>query len=567
MASVLDPPLVSVSAANIPVASTPSKTTIKEVLPPAAALPLIAVAFCAAGRWSVVFHVSKISQRGRHLHELLLFFDCTALRAPEMFVFQITSFIIICSVFLHTHSDKNIYSVVVPQTVTALTGSCVEIPCAFSVFDFEEKRKRANFIYGIWLKNKQFGSFIAFNSSKNNIRGFSYIQMTGNLSERDCTTVFYNIMKNHSDLYYFRLEMEPNVFRATFPNPADSSDSSKTVKITVIDSPKPPIFTPTDLKRVMEGTTVNLSCSAGAPCPEKPPTISWSNIPQSAHNTTQLQENPDKTLSVFSYVTFKALYMDHRKNISCTATYTRNTPDVSIVESTVMLQVQFSPKETHITIKPSHSISVGTNVTLTCKSKASPSNELIYTWYKHGQEMLLARGKKLTFILNNKNTGLYFCIAQNKHGNQSSPEIQLTAEGQDGPSTPMIASCVGGTVAVLTLSAIGFCKKTRKKTHRGDNVGENDSLNQAQDDRNSTYANVLTMTNQDNQISDDQSVRDCNTEFSTPIDHNEKGSDVVYAQVHLVNKKPKPISVLPEDIYSQVKKDHHCLQLCFPWKF
>ncbi|KAI2645231.1 Filamentous hemagglutinin [Labeo rohita] len=44
MASVLDPPLVSVRAANLPVASAPSKPTSKETLPPAAALPLMAVA-------------------------------------------------------------------------------------------------------------------------------------------------------------------------------------------------------------------------------------------------------------------------------------------------------------------------------------------------------------------------------------------------------------------------------------------------------------------------------------------------------------------------------------------
>ncbi len=92
--------------------------------------------------------------------------------------------------------------------------------------------------------------------------------------------------------------------------------------------------------------------------------------------------------------------------------------------------VKVSPKETHITIEPSDSVSAGTNVTLTCKRKASPSNDLSYTWYKHGQEMLKARGKKVTFILNYNNTGLYFCRAQNKHGNQSSAEIQLTAEGE-----------------------------------------------------------------------------------------------------------------------------------------
>ncbi|KAI2653851.1 Adhesive plaque matrix protein [Labeo rohita] len=44
MASVLDPPLVSVWAANISVASAPYKPTINEVLPPVAALPLMAVA-------------------------------------------------------------------------------------------------------------------------------------------------------------------------------------------------------------------------------------------------------------------------------------------------------------------------------------------------------------------------------------------------------------------------------------------------------------------------------------------------------------------------------------------
>ncbi|KAL1248808.1 hypothetical protein QQF64_022126 [Cirrhinus molitorella] len=484
--------------------------------------------------------INKISQRGGHLHELLLFFDCTALRAPEMSMLHITSFIIISSVFLHTHSADDTYTAVMPQTVTALTGSCVQIPCTFNVSKFEEKRNRSKSLHGIWLKNKsQFantGSFIAFNSSKNIIKGFRDIKITGDLTKMNCTTVFYNIMKNHSDRYYFRLEMESNGFRATFnPDTADSSDSSKTVNISVRDSPQPPILSPTDLQEVMEGTTVNLSCSAEAPCPEQPPKISWSNIPESAQITTQLEEKPDKTQSVFSYMAFKASYKDHRKNISCTATYPRNIPDDSTVE-TVMLQVMFSPKETHINIKPP-SVSVGTNVTLTCQSKGGPSNEMNYTWYKRGQEMLIAREKKITFIVNNSNAGLYFCIAHNKHGNQSSAEIQLTAE--DGRSMPLIAGFVGGTVAVLTLSAIGFCTRTRKKSNRRDNAGEKDSLNQ--DERNSTYASILTMTNQDNQISDDQSVLDCNTEFNTQIDHitekesteednTEKGSDVVYAQ-------------------------------------
>ncbi len=92
--------------------------------------------------------------------------------------------------------------------------------------------------------------------------------------------------------------------------------------------------------------------------------------------------------------------------------------------------VKVSPKETHITIHPSDSVSVGMNVTLTCKSKASPSKEMNYTWYKRGHEMLKAQEKKIHFILNSNNTGLYFCTALNKHGNQSSAEIQLSVEGE-----------------------------------------------------------------------------------------------------------------------------------------
>ncbi|KAF4095966.1 myelin-associated glycoprotein-like [Onychostoma macrolepis] len=399
---------------------------------------------------------------------------------------QIASYIFISSVLVYTHSaDNDIHSAVMPQTVTALTGSCVQIPCTFSVSGFEDKHKRAKSIYGIWLKNiPQYAnkdSFIAFNSSENIIRGFSDIQMTGDLNKRNCTTVFYNIMKNHSDTYYFRLQMEPDVFRATF-NP-NTDDSSKTVRINVRDSPQPPELNPSELQYVMEGTTVNLSCSAEAPCPKQPPTISWSNIPESAHITAQLQEKPDKTQSVFSYVTFKASYKDHKKNITCTATYPRNTPDASTVKSTVMLRVQFPPKETHVIIT-----SVGTNVTLTCKSKASPSSNLNYTWYKRGEETPIAWGKKIHLTKIQNQTGSYFCIAQNKHGKQSSEEVQLTDEGQSGFSHLVIYGCTGGLFPFVLLSAVFFyCMRT--KASRQAHVIGSDQAEDKNRDMVATYAN------------------------------------------------------------------------------
>ncbi|XDV47264.1 hypothetical protein PO909_016947 [Leuciscus waleckii] len=316
----------------------------------------------------------------------------------------------------HTHNAK------LPNSITALSGSCVRIPCTFEVP--ENELKNAESIFGFWIKNYPFPkpwALVVYNGSTNISKGFSRIEITGNLSQRECTTVFYDVMNNHSDNYYFRVEINSPDWKYSYVNP---------IMISVSDSPQPLIFRPTDLKEVMENTTVSLSCSAEAPCPKQPPTISWSNIPESAHITTQLQEKPDKTQSVFSHMTFKASYMDHRKNISCNVTYPRKTSNDSTVETTVMLQVLFPPKETHITIDQSASVSVGTNVTLTCKSKANPSNNMTFSWHKRGQENQLDLGEQLIFTVNRRSGGWYSCKAKNEYGTQMSEEIQLIMEGE-----------------------------------------------------------------------------------------------------------------------------------------
>ncbi|XP_056306379.1 B-cell receptor CD22 [Danio aesculapii] len=326
------------------------------------------------------------------------------------------------------------------------------------------------------------------------------------------------------------------------------SVSVDTLCHSVEDSPQQPELKFENLN-VMEEHLVNLNCSAEAPCPKQLPTISWSNITKSANITTHLLEKPNKIQSAIS---FKASYRDHKKIIYCIVTYTRNTSNDSTVETNVTLKVEFPPKETRITISPSASVSVGTNVTLTCRSKGSPSRNMTYTWYKRGENRPVAQRKHFTFIVTQNNTGWYFCTAQNKHGNQSSQEIQLTVGG----SIPMIPiACVGGIVAVLMLS-IFLYTRIMKKTNREDGVGEKYSFIQAHNGTvDSTYAEVLTVTKQDNTISDVQSFckNDHNTEEDSAEDEHEQGSDVVYTQVNVLLKNTQPINVQCESIYAQVK--------------
>ncbi|KAK7123901.1 hypothetical protein R3I93_022111 [Phoxinus phoxinus] len=281
----------------------------------------------------------------------------------------------------------------------------------------------------------------------------------------------------------------------------------------------------------MEETTVSLSCSAEAPCPKHPPTISWTYIPESAHITTQLQEKPDKTLSVFSDMTFKASYMDHRKNISCTATYPRITSNDSTVETTVMLQVLFPPKETRITIDQSASVSVGTNVTLTCKSKANPSNNMTFYWHKRGQENHLDLGEQLIFTVNRSSGGWYFCIAKNEHGIQRSEEIELIMADHS-----LIIGCVAGVSAIL-LTFLLITLFLRVQRVKASTIMETDVSDQGQEKQVQTiYTNGGFVSGEELEMpKDENDVQYGEIDFSTPqtkiTTAQVSGEETVYAEV------------------------------------
>ncbi|XP_073719776.1 myelin-associated glycoprotein isoform X2 [Misgurnus anguillicaudatus] len=357
--------------------------------------------------------------------------------------------------------------------------------------------------------------------------------MVGNLSRRDCTTVFYNVTSKHSDVYYFRVQMEPDRIRFTVTN--------NFVNIKVLDVPKPPKLN--DLPEVMEGTEVNLICSAEAPCPKQPPTLSWTNIHKSANIITQLQDKPDQTQEVISRMIFNVSYMDHKMNISCNATYPRNISNNTTVHSTVMLQVLFSPKETRFLIEPNASVSVGTNVTLTCQSKANPSSDLNYTWYKRGEQEPLAFGKQMTFNVSKTNGGWYFCRAKNKHGSQTSEEIQLIVKVGSSESfiVPLIVGGVGGVFAFLLLCLLMtiFIRKQRTQASNVPVIREADFSDQDQKNHketNATYTNSAFVTSEKPETPKDEGDIHYGEINFTPVQtenitEKSSGQETVYAEV------------------------------------
>ncbi|XP_052339877.1 myeloid cell surface antigen CD33-like [Oncorhynchus keta] len=217
-----------------------------------------------------------------------------------------------------------------PDRLDVLTGSCVQIPCSFDVPDTDKDKFNSTILTsGVWMKdNPQFGNHpdnVIFNSSEmvNRYQG----KITGNMSQKNCTTVFFNVTTNYTDKYFFRIESQS--FRAT--------DIRKSVNIVVRDFPSSPILSVSG--EVKEGTPVSLNCSAVAPCPEHPPELTWT-LPTQFTTENQLQENPDQTISVLSTVTFTPSYLHHGKNITCTAVYPVGTSNKT-AEHNMMLNVSW----------------------------------------------------------------------------------------------------------------------------------------------------------------------------------------------------------------------------------
>ncbi|XP_071026822.1 myelin-associated glycoprotein-like [Oncorhynchus clarkii lewisi] len=309
-----------------------------------------------------------------------------------------------------------------PDRLDVLTGSCVQIPCSFDIPDQHKDTFNSTILpSGVWIKGNPYlggrPDSVIFNSSEtvNRYQG----KITGNMSQKNCTTVFFNVTTSYSDIYFFRIESQP--FRAT--------DPEKYVYIDVSDLPSSPIITVSG--EVKEGTPVSLNCSAVAPCPEHPPELTWT-LPTQFKTENQQQENSDQTKSVLSTVTFTPSYLHHEKNITCTAVYPVGTSNKT-AEHNMMLNVSFSPKDTSASISPADSVSVGSCVNLTCSSTANPP-VTNFTWFQisEGKTTQVASGQSYTLNVTAGDGGLYYCEGRNSHGCGKSNEVQLAIKGKMG---------------------------------------------------------------------------------------------------------------------------------------
>ncbi|CAL8297675.1 unnamed protein product [Gadus morhua 'NCC'] len=217
------------------------------------------------------------------------------------------------------------------------------------------------------------------------------------------------------------------IFEAVLPDEVTTlsgscvTDNPLTIQIKGLpDAPR--LTTPKE--PVVEGTPVELGCSAPSYCDTHPPTVTWT---PTLGLSTQLQQND----TVTSTLTFNASHLHHGNNVSCTAAYYIPSGNKTVTSTRYQLSISYAPRNTSAVGSPCLPAREGGCLNLTCTSNANPAVSEV-TWYRIHRECIhkIGNGSSLSIQLFNANN-VFFCEVRNDFGTEKSDVFEIDI--QDAP--------------------------------------------------------------------------------------------------------------------------------------
>ncbi|KAJ8332956.1 hypothetical protein SKAU_G00418520 [Synaphobranchus kaupii] len=219
-------------------------------------------------------------------------------------------------------------------------------------------------------------------------------------------------------------------------------ENSPTVQLEVDYPPKNTSAFVSPSGSVLEGSSVTLTCSSNA------------NPPVQNYTWYKVNGREIKTVGTGQHLTFNVTESSGSEQCYCEAQNEHGKEN----SPTVQLEVDYPPKNTSVFVSPSGSLLDGSSVTLTCSSNANPPVQH-YTWYKvNGREMnTVGTGQNLTFnVPESSGSEQYYCEAQNQHGKENSPTVQLEVDYPPKNTSAFVSpsgSVLEGSSVTLTCSS------------------------------------------------------------------------------------------------------------------
>uniref|UniRef100_A0AAR2L4E8 Ig-like domain-containing protein n=1 Tax=Pygocentrus nattereri TaxID=42514 RepID=A0AAR2L4E8_PYGNA len=221
--------------------------------------------------------------------------------------------VIMLLTYLYSISALHIFEANVVSRISALTRSCVVIPCTFQIGDVPVTRLR-----GLWYTNN--GEYVYHTGQTNVLDNFKgRTKLLGDTNEQNCTLEIDDVQAHDNGPFCFHAEKGSDKYRF----------NHSCVFIVMKATPDKPVIS--DLPEELEpGKRYTISCSVTHTCPSHPPTITWS-IPtvKKVVSHTETSGGRWKTTSTVTYV---PTGYEKEEDLICTASFWRGKKQEHSVE-------------------------------------------------------------------------------------------------------------------------------------------------------------------------------------------------------------------------------------------
>ncbi|XP_060754294.1 titin-like [Neoarius graeffei] len=220
------------------------------------------------------------------------------------------------------------------------------------------------------------------------------------------------------------------------------TQSSPAVSLNVLYPPKSVSVSISPSGEMVEGSSVTLTCSSDANSPVE--TYSWYK--------GRSYRGRGETYTI------DRISSEDSGEYKCSATNKHGT----WYSPAVSLNVLYPPKNVSVSISPSGEMVEGSSVTLTCSSDANPPVET-YSWYKVNESSPVGSGQSYSFTLSFSSSGWFYCVAQNKYGNQRAAAVPLTVNGSRSVVLYVVLGVTVGFGCLCAIIGVLFMWRKRRR--------------------------------------------------------------------------------------------------------